>query len=410
MIVILYEARNQEIARSISEKLQEAYHNQIQINLMQAETPGVWPSEPSWDDFIIVPFDSDSLCHNAIEFVQRELRVEGRSIAALPVALSPRHGTSPTPLQHIKALPFYDNENDLSGRLVRRVGALLGLRLRNCEQLIFISYRAADGAMLADQLEGFLKNNGYQVWRDESREEFDNETRILPGVDVQTAIQENLSRADMLLLLDTPRAAESDWIKLEVDWANGELIPILPVLILAPNERRKISRFRSLATLQRGCEFAARNGIHNNFTLPELDEILDELEIYLRDIFQRRLRVPFLVEKEFTSRGYDWTSRDRFIYEALRRHDGMLRTRVLSHCSYFEGIYDPALTAFIRRLDNARPRANYALYVYDGALVPPSQLEEVRQSARLDESTDIIILHHQEIAALLHTNFTSLRI
>jgi hypothetical protein len=53
----------------------------------------------------------------------------------------------------------------------------------------------------------------------------------------------------------------------------------------------------------------------------------------------------------------------------------------------------PALLAFRSYLDGARPRANYALYVYDGALVSPIQLEEIRKSAHLDEATDIIILH-----------------
>jgi hypothetical protein len=192
---------------------------------------------------------------------------------------------------------------------------------------------------------------------------------------------------------------ESRWIKLEVDFANGELVPIFPVLILAPGERYRTSRFRSLATLQRGCEFAASpQSSHARLANAELDQILSEVETYLRDIFQRKLRLPFLVEKEFVKRGYAWSERDQFLYEALRSHNRVLRTRIFSHCSYFDGIYDPALLAFVRHLETARPRANFALYIYDGAPVPSTQLEDIRRTANLDQSTDIIILHHQEIA------------
>jgi hypothetical protein len=374
--VILYEDRYVAVATEIGEMLRQAYGEQMEITLLNGDTVESWPTEPSWDDLIIVPFDEVPISDRSVALVGRELSARG-SITALPVALTATHPRPPNELAHIKALPFTDSDSRL--RLVRRVGALLGLRLRSRDQLIFISYRATDGALLAQQLETFLTSHGYKVWRDESRDEFDHETSILPGTDVQEAIQENLRRADLLLLLDTPHAAESTWIKLEVDQANGDLIPVLPLLLLAPGEHRQTSRFRSLATLQRGCRFIANPARNqDNLTEDELDQVLAELETYLCDIFSRKRRVPFLVEKEFTSHGYTWTPRDRFIYEALRRNSGTLRTRVFSHCSYFEGIYDPALDAFVHYLQSVIPRANFSLYVYDGPLISNVQLEDER--------------------------------
>jgi hypothetical protein len=405
MIVILYETGVEKTARTIQEMLEESYRDQVHIQLLQAESTLGWPREPSWDDLMIVPFEKEPFCSKSREFLQSVLRGRNGSLPTIPVALSSEHPTPPDPIAHIKALPLYNHHRDSFDPLLRRAGALLGLTLRAREQVIFISYRASDGTILAEQLEDFLRCSGYRVWRDESRDEFDGETSILPGVDVQRAIQDNLSRANLVLLLDTPHAVESRWIKLEVDFANGELIPIFPVLILAPGERYRTSRFRSLATLQRGCEFAASpQSSYASLENAELDQILNEVETYLRDIFQRKLRLPFQVEREFVKHGYTWSKRDQFIYEALRSQNRVLRMRIFSHCSYFDGIYDPALLAFVRHLETARPRANFALYIYDGAPIPSPQLEDIRRKANLDQSTDILTLSHGEIATF-HSNF-----
>jgi hypothetical protein len=406
MIVVLHDSNSERIANDVIGALREAYGEQLHIQGLKPDQANAWPEEASWDDLIIALFATDKFTDHEQEFLRREFP----SKMALPVALSDLYKAPPSPLTEIKALGWYAGSRDPKGRLVRRVGSLIGLRLRARNQSVFISYRAADGSALAAQIEGFLNEHGYRIWRDESRDEFDDEGNILAGEDVQKVIDENLASANVLVLLDTPEAAASRWIKIEVDRANGQLIPVFPLLFLLQDERRRTSRFRSLATLQRGCEFQAADGTSAlKLSADDLDHILVGLEEYLSEIFQRRLRVPFLVEKEFTSRGYDWTNRDRFIYEALSRSAGVLRTRVFSHCSYFEGVYDPALLAFIQHLENTRPRSNYALYVYDGQEIPEAQIEEIRRAAKLEDATDIIILHHREIGTLLTSNFQRLR-
>jgi TIR domain-containing protein len=406
MIVILYDSGHQLICTEIDTAVREAYKDQLDIKCVQADEANAWPGKPSWDDLIIVLFGSDKFEGDQREFLQREAQTR----PVLPVALSDKYKAPPPPLDGIKALTWNDRLHDPKGKLLRRVGSLVGLKLRSRDQTVFVSYRARDGTMLATQIETLLKEHGYRVWRDASRDEFDDEAKILAGEDVQQVIDKNLLSANVLVLLDTPQAASSRWIKIEVDRANGQLIPVFPLLFLGPGERRRTSRFRSLATLQRGCDFLVANDVSSfKLSVEQRDRVLTELEQYLCDIFQRKLRVPFLVEKEFTSRGYDWSNRDRFIYEALRRSKGELRTRVFSHCSYFEGVYDPALLAFVQHLENTRPRSNYALYVYDGLGIPETQIEEIRRGARLEDATDIIILHHEEIKHLLTSNFQRIR-
>jgi hypothetical protein len=114
--------------------------------------------------------------------------------------------------------------------------------------------------------------------------------------------------------------------------------------------------------------------------------------------------VPFIVEKEFVSRDFAWKVLDQrlLMYESSKTHSGRLHTRVCSHCSMFDQIYMPALKRFCTFLDKTG-RGNYSLFIYDGELLPDQQLEEFAVG-----EGDVIILHHQELAALIDSHFTIL--
>jgi len=77
---------------------------------------------------------------------------------------------------------------------------------------------------------------------------------------------------------------------------------------------------------------------------------------------------------------------------------------VLSHCSVFDPIYTPAMKRFGAFLKETE-RANYSLFIYDGELLPEPQLQEIIEAR---DEPNIIILHHQELAALIDSNFTVL--
>ncbi len=115
--------------------------------------------------------------------------------------------------------------------------------------------------------------------------------------------------------------------------------------------------------------------------------------------------MPFIVEKEFVSRGFAWKVLDQrlLMYESAKTHSGRLHTKVYSHCSMFDQIYMPALNRFSAFLDQTG-RGNYSLFIYDGELLPDLQLEEIAAG-----EGDVIVLHHQELAALIDSNFTMLR-
>ena len=409
MIIILSHTRHRGQAEIIRDEFRGVFGDAIHVELLPAETTSTWQVGAAWDDMLVVLFDEQPLGGNANLLISARLVSQMKKCPILPVAMSPDVAAAPPdPINHLKALRWNEATNSTDGLLPRRVGALLGLRIRNREQKLFISYRSVDGRILAQQIETFLGEHGFRTWRDEARDEYDGEGSIQAGEEVQKAIEENLEDADMLLLLDTPQASESHWINLEVRFANGQLIPVLPLLFLQSGERRKISRFRILQSLQRGCEFLPSPSTADRvLNADELATMLTEVESFLSEIFQRKLRLPFLVRQEFDVQGYDWNTRDRFIYEAVRKNKGTLRTRVFSHCAYFEGIYDPALLAYVQHYADANPRANYALYIYDGPVIPPTEMEDIINAANLEDSSDLIILNHQEVKALLNSNFTS---
>jgi hypothetical protein len=95
------------------------------------------------------------------------------------------------------------------------------------------------------------------------------------------------------------------------------------------------------------------------------------------------------------------------ISEAVKNHSTRLTTKVLSHCSIFDQVHGPALTRFCEFLKSTG-RPNHSLYIYGGELIPEPQLKEVIEASPKDEN--IVILHHQELAALIESNFTTLKI
>ena len=128
-------------------------------------------------------------------------------------------------------------------------------------------------------------------------------------------------------------------------------------------------------------------------------------EKYLCEIFRRKCRVPSVVEKEFVGHGFVWKVLDKnlLMFESSKDRNARLRTTVRSHCSLFDQIYSPAIRRFDEFLKSSG-RGNYSLFIYDGELLPGPQLEEIVKS----HSEDVIILHHQEFAALIDSDFTVL--
>lgn len=404
MIVILSEHDDLEIAHTISRNLQGAYPNHLEAFPLAIGEDLRWPAdEHSWDDVLIVLFRGQDFPDSGTRFISNynETRI-GANV--LPIALRGNNLIPPKPIDGIKALHHNGQVQDLLDLVVLRVGAILGLRLRRRESNVFISYRSTDGRRVAEQLHNYLRDNGFRPWLDEARDEFDNEQNIPSGSNVQKIIEDNLNRADLVLLIDTPQARYSRWIRLEIDTANAHLIPILPVCCKAKGDNRRGPRFSSLRALQRWIDLEVDLG--NSIEETRMAEIMKEMEIYLRDIYGRRLRIPQLVRSQFVSHGFDWTDEDqrRRIYMSSKRIGSRLRQMVISHCSVLDDVYPPSVRSFVN-VCAGHPHHHHSLFIYDGEIIPDGEIEEICKMEGISSCYNLIILHHQEVPVLLESDF-----
>ena len=404
MIVILHSPDCLTIAESIASDLTAAFNDRVGVSLIQADSSSSWPSAVSWDDLLLVVYDAKSFPDSGNTFVAN-YKASRKIARLLPVAVDLVHKKPPTAAAAIKALEYDVSAKGKTGRLVHRAGCMLGQRMQGRDSKVFISYRATDGRAIADQLYAHFLSLGHSPYQDEAKED-DGDTKILPGEDVQLQIDAALADASLVLLLDTPSAPSSPWIKIEVDTADAQLLPILPVCFAQAGDPKKGPRFRSLLALRRWVSMTLPDPASKSpLTDDQLDEIVTAAEKYQCEIFQRKCRVPFLVEKHFVSQGFDWKEVDKklLMFESLKRASARLKTSVLSHCSIFDQVHGPAVEIF-RKYLRATGRSNYSLFIYDGELLSPVEIEDIIRN----ETEELIILHHQELTTLISSNFTTL--
>jgi hypothetical protein len=88
---------------------------------------------------------------------------------------------------------------------------------------VFISHSSKD-AMIARQLANRLSEAGLKVWIPEDE--------ILPGDNWAKKVGQALEESDLMVVLVTPQAFESEWLKEEIQYAltagryKGRLIPV----------------------------------------------------------------------------------------------------------------------------------------------------------------------------------------
>jgi hypothetical protein len=402
MIVILHNKACLDIAKRMQTDLIDTFKGQVSVELAIDSKPPVWDGNVEWNDLLIVLYDGSSFPKVANDYVVAFLEKRPATALILPVAINSKFPAPPGAISAYKALPFEEDSLGTDGRLILRAGAMLGLRLQGRDTKVFISYRAVDGKQIAEQIYHHLFELGHKPWLDESKD-FDGNTQILPGEPVQQQIENALAEASLVLLVDTPESYNSKWIKEEINTADGMLIPILPVVFRAQADKKKGPRFRNLLSLQRWVDMTFADApAKTTLSASELEKIALEVETYLCDIFIRKCRVPFLVENHFKDAGYDWQilNRTLLMFRSRKNFGSRLDQTVHSHCSIFSQIYDPA-RARIKSFLQTQPHANHALFIYDGDLLSEDDLQDY-----LDD--DMIVLHHQELSALLSSHFTKL--
>jgi hypothetical protein len=134
---------------------------------------------------------------------------------------------------------------------------------------LFISYRRVDGEDIAAAFDRAIRVRAEQAFRDL--------IDIHTGANAQAVIEENLSKSDAVVFLDTPLAGESPWIARELELALSYNLPIVWVRI-GPTSRRP--------------NLTVRPADRPHFDLPDLTvSALDAKPTLVDDVLQAAFRI-----------------------------------------------------------------------------------------------------------------------
>jgi len=132
-----------------------------------------------------------------------------KSIFIIPIIKNQKHFYKiiPLRLQLINAFEWHDESSKTE--IVLKVLENLGLSEK--DRRIFISYRRIDGLGMADQLLNILTRQGFNVFLDK----YDVDV----GKDFQKEIYNAIDDKAFLLVIESPKAYESEWIPKEINYA-----------------------------------------------------------------------------------------------------------------------------------------------------------------------------------------------
>lgn len=398
MIRILAEETSEPAAQAIAAALQQQYNLARAPELVPSGA--VWESSVEWDDLLFVIYQSKVLPDPAVNYIQTYRDAHKSREAIIPVSTNPDFKRPPEPISGIKAAE-YDGTPATLDRIVKVAGVFLGQALRPGSQRIFVSYRQTDGAALAQEIYKRLEAASFQPWLDVAKE------NIAIGADVQNDIQRGIDTAALILLVDTPDAPASPWVSIEVDLANAQLLPVLP--IVAGGERT--SRFIQLQSLRRQA-LVKQNGLDAApLSDAEWEGVRREIEELLLSTFRRRLKILSRAQATFQANGYNWQALDERLrmYLADKEIDLVGKMIVLSHCLVQDVTYLPALVAYWNHVEKNRDLANInqKLCIYDrDNVLSQAEMKTLRNNL---PGVNAIFAHYNELEILVSTTFTRLR-
>lgn len=137
-------------------------------------------------------------------------------------------------LRDVKAVGF-----DPPDALIEALRHHLGERDMTSDVAVFISYSWSDGKTLADGLRDGLVAREIPAFQD-ARD-------LPPGVEVQRAIAREIGKRRVLLVVDTPQARHSRWVKEEIVQARVNRVP---VVVVGAEERLQIDEVGDAIYLQ----------------------------------------------------------------------------------------------------------------------------------------------------------------
>lgn len=126
----------------------------------------------------------------------------------VPTTLAPINGMSPHP------------GDDTHAAIVSRL--FEELRLLRRKRLAFISYKRSDSQAVANQLHDALEQRSFEVFLDTYS--------VTRGVDFQSVLYDSMGNSDLIVLLDTPNAFNSQWVQDEIARADTLGIGVLQIV------------------------------------------------------------------------------------------------------------------------------------------------------------------------------------
>ena len=142
-------------------------------------------------------------------------------LAILPVIVSGDEDdvtrVLPESLSHINALTWRNEGLNVATSLLRMLGLL------EDERKIFISYRRTETFDLATQLHTELVRRRFDVFLDRFS--------VDPGIDFQRRLDEELGDKAFVLLLESNKLHESEWVRHEIAFAHSHRIALLALTL-----------------------------------------------------------------------------------------------------------------------------------------------------------------------------------
>lgn len=362
---IAYSTADSDSAEAFRHRVKQRYP-ELQLDLVSLDEGS--KASPSGAAVALL-FDADFPHSESQAAWLKEWNESRATTPLLPIALDKNCGKPPEPISGLKSR-FLDS--DLEATLTT-IGALMGLSLRPHDCKLFISYRMADGAKSARKLADYLSSLGYVTWLDEESD-VRGRANLNAGDDVQEVIENELTSANAVIVVDTPDAPKSEWMDIEVQLAMGKLIPVFPIVLHTENEETSNSRFRVLQGLQRRSvvESTSNDG---QLVIPDeaIEEVAKPLEVYLQKVYQNRVVEPRELEREFLSCGWDYGPNEIIAY----LHSGQIGDppsiwSLLTCCSFEDVVFTPRVLAFVD--DVKRLAANGKLYSRNFFLHPGATL------------------------------------
>ncbi len=320
----------------------------------------------------------------------------------LPVALDLSRGGPPDPIAKLKSR-FWPTDRD---EILISIAACMGLALRPGTNKVFVSYRAVDGTRSAELVEQALTGHGFVAWRDESKTIYDAPNLAL-GTDVQKEIEENLSTASAMVLLDTPRAGESSWVRLEVEAAVGKMIPILPIVLHDESCDTQVCRFRTLQSLHRRAVVESTYEAEQ-LVLPaaELDDIVKLVERYLQSVYRNRVLHLRELERFLHSKNWSFDRNQHLPHlHSGRVQQATHALSLLACCSFEEQVFAPRVRAFVdgmSQLAKLKQMFNCNYYLYPGQTLRDQDLLEIMQKEvpELIEASAEVVSYNEAVARI----------